>query len=107
MAEWVDVAAAADVAPGTCLAVETDEGPVVIINLDGEFHAMVDLCSHDFALLSDGDIDGQEIVCPLHGARFDIKTGNALSAPAYEPVATIKARVEDGRVQIMDERFDD
>lgn len=107
MAEWVDVLAADELPPGSCHTVELDDGPIVVVNVAGEFFAIEDLCSHDYARLSEGDIEGHEIVCPLHAARFDLKTGEALSAPAYEPVATLKTRVEQGRVQIMDDRFDD
>ena len=63
------------------------------------------LCSHDGAQL-DGGIEGEEIVCPRHGAHFSIKTGAALSAPAYEPIATFPVRTQGGAIQIRDDRWD-
>lgn len=104
MGDWIDVVAAEELKPGRCHVVELDDGPVAVFNLDGEYFAIEDICSHDYAQLSEGNLDGGEITCPLHGARFDVRTGEALSAPAYEPVATFSVRVEGGMLQIKDER---
>ena len=59
----------------------------------------------NYETLTGGCIEGCEIICPRHGARFDIKTGEALTPPAYEPVATLPVRVENGMVQVMDDRW--
>jgi 3-phenylpropionate/trans-cinnamate dioxygenase ferredoxin subunit len=62
-------------------------------------------CSHEAETLSDGEVAGEEIICPRHGAHFSIPTGAALSPPAYEPVATFPVRVEGGMVMVKDDRW--
>lgn len=106
MSDWVDVAPAVDFAPGSFRCLEVDEVMIAVFNLDGEYYAIENVCSHEYAELTDGDLEGSEIVCPLHGARFNIKTGEALTAPAYEPVATLPVRIESGVVQVRDDRWD-
>ena len=106
MAEWVDVAAVEGFSAGTWRTVEIDEVTIAVFNLDGEFYAIEDVCTHDFSTLTGGNVEGEEVICPRHGARFNIKTGEALTAPAYEPVPTLPVRVEDGMVQVMDDRWD-
>jgi 3-phenylpropionate/trans-cinnamate dioxygenase ferredoxin subunit len=65
------------------------------------------VCTHDGTVLTSGNpIEGDEIVCPRHGARFCVKTGEALSPPAYEPTATFPVKVEDGKVYVRDNRWD-
>jgi len=104
MAEWVAVARAEDFPPGTVRTLEIEGTPIAVFNLDGHYHAIEDLCSHETETLSDGEIAGDEIVCPRHGSHFSIRTGQALSPPAYEPVATFPVRVEDGMVMVKDDR---
>lgn len=104
MADWIEVAAADEIAPGACRTVEVDGKWVAVFNLGGEFHAIEDVCTHDGGDLASGEIDGDAIVCPRHGARFCIKTGEVLSPPAYEDVPTFPVRVQDGKVQVRGER---
>ena len=106
MSDWVDVAATSELAPGGYRVVDIDDVMIAVFNLDGEYYAIEDVCTHDYGQLSGGCIDGGEIICPRHGARFDIKTGEARSAPAYESVATLPVRVHDGIVQVKDDRWD-
>ena len=61
--------------------------PILVVNLDGDFFALEDRCSHEDFELSAGAIDGGQIECTLHGARFDLRSGEALCAPAYAPAA--------------------
>lgn len=67
---------------------------VAIINLGGEFYAMDDICSHAYASMADGYIEGECIECPLHGAQFNIKTGKAETPPATVDLATYEIRIE-------------
>ncbi len=106
MAEWVPVAKTAEFVPGQRRIVDIDGARIAVFNLDGEYFAIEDVCTHDGGLLANGRLDGDEIICPRHGARFSIKTGEALSAPAFEPTATFPIRVEAGEVQVMDDRWD-
>ncbi|MDP2883058.1 MAG: non-heme iron oxygenase ferredoxin subunit [Azonexus sp.] len=106
MIEWTDVAAEAEFLPGSCRRVEVDGVEMAVFNVDGRFYAIEDLCSHESETLSNGQLNGLEITCPRHQARFSLVTGEALSPPAYEPVATFPVRVEKGRVQVRENRFD-
>ena len=92
--EFIKVATTGEIAPGTALRVEVGDEPVAIFNLDGEFYAIGDICSHAEASLSEGDIYGDIVECPLHGAEFDIKTGRQRTLPAVTPVPTFPVRVE-------------
>ena len=73
-----------------------------VYNLDGRLYAIEDRCSHDDGPLCEGEFDAETgvVVCPRHGANFDIRTGDALTLPAYEPVATYPVRVVDGIVKV-------
>lgn len=100
MSDWITVAAQAEFPPGTCRTVDIEGTPVAIFNIDGDYYAIGNLCTHEAETLSDGETDGLEIICPRHHARFSLVTGAALSPPAYEPVATFPVRVEAGMVQV-------
>lgn len=101
MGEWVDVADVGAVAPGGFEILETDEITIAVFNVAGEFLAVEDVCTHDGAELAGGPLDGDQVICPRHGARFCLRTGKALTAPAYEDVATFPVRVNDGRIQVL------
>jgi 3-phenylpropionate/trans-cinnamate dioxygenase ferredoxin subunit len=104
MSGWVDVARVKEFAPGTVRTVQIEGTPIAVFNLDGRYYAIEDQCSHEAETLSDGEVAGEEIICPRHGAHFSIPTGVALSPPAYEPVATFPVRVEGGMVRVKDDR---
>lgn len=106
MADWVDVALVDEFAPGTWRTVDVDDVMIAVFNLDGDFYAIEDICTHDYSTLTGGTVEGEEIICPRHGARFNIKTGKALTAPAYEAVPTLPTRVNNGMVQVRDDRWD-
>jgi len=100
MADWVAVARVAEFPPGAVRTLEINGTQIAVFNLNGRFHAIEDLCSHEAETLSDGEIAGDEIICPRHGARFCLRTGAALTPPAYEPVRTYPTRVVDGKVEV-------
>ena len=112
MSDWVDVAAVSEFVPGSSRLVDIDDTMIAVFNLDGEYFAIEDVCSHDGSpLLGCGLdpqdlIDGDEIICPRHGARFSIKTGEALTPPAYEPTTPFPVRIDNGKVQVRDNRWD-
>ena len=106
MSDWIAVARAGEIAPGNWRAVDADGARIVVFNLGGEYYAIEDVCTHDGGQLTGGLIQGEEIICPRHGARFSIKTGAALCAPAYEPTARFPVRVENGVIQVRDDRWD-
>ena len=86
--------------------VEIDGALIAVFNIDGQFFAIEDVCTHDGGELACGEVDGDVIICPRHGARFSLATGEVLSPPAYEGVATFPVRVERGIVQTRDPRWD-
>lgn len=106
MADWVTVAKAAELLPGTHKVADVDDVEIAVFNVDGEFYAIEDVCTHDGGVLTGGKVEGCEIECPRHGARFDIRTGAVLAPPAYEPVAVFPVRIENGLVQVKDDRWD-
>ncbi len=106
MADWVKVAAVGEIAPGTCKVADVDGTTVAVFNIGGEFFAIEDVCTHDGGELASGVLEGDQIICPRHGARFCVRTGEALTAPAYEPTAKFPVRIENGVVQVRDDRWD-
>lgn len=106
MTEWIDVCDANALADKENLIVDVDGTDVAVFNLNGQFYAIEDVCTHDGAEIASGELDGDEIVCPRHGARFCVKTGEVKCAPAYEDVDTFPVRVEQGKVQVRDARWD-
>jgi len=98
--EFVVVAEVSDLPNGERLFLTIDELPIVIFNIAGGYYAIADLCSHDDGPLGDGELDGMEIICPRHGARFDIRSGKVLSLPAIVDIPAYPVRVMDGEIQI-------
>ncbi|HZB34677.1 MAG TPA: non-heme iron oxygenase ferredoxin subunit [Gaiellaceae bacterium] len=98
----VDVALVDELPPGAVKIVRAGQIAVGVYNLDGEYYAIEDRCSHDDGPLAEGDFDPDDavVVCPRHGSRFDIRTGRPLTLPAYEPVDTFPVVVEDGWVKV-------
>lgn len=105
MSDWTDVAPASEFGPGQARLVTIEGIAVAVFNLDGRYYALADVCTHDGSPmlgcgLDPGEvIDNDQIVCPRHGARFCIRSGAALTPPAYEPVPVYPVRVRDGMVQ--------
>lgn len=106
MSDWQNVAPAADFAPGDFRITDFGDIEIAVINVDGEFFAIEDVCTHDGGELTGGLIEGDQIECPRHGARFCIRTGAVLTPPAYEDIAIFPCRVHDGVVQVRDDRDD-
>ena len=96
MPQWVKVARAGEIGPGQKKIVEAGGQLMVVINYEGRYYCIEDVCTHDGGPLGEGKLEGYEIICPRHGARFDVRTGDALALPAFEPVATYQVKVENG-----------
>ena len=104
MNEWITVVRVEGLAPGERRVVSMDDTQIVVFNQDGQYYAIENVCTHDGGHLTGGTVEGDYIVCPRHGARFCLRTGAALSAPAYEPINTFPVRIENGMVQVRDSR---
>jgi len=98
--DWIRVAPAADIPQGDFASAEVDGAFVAVYNIDGEFFAIDDVCTHDGGGLAGGEIVDHQVICPRHGARFCLRTGQALTPPAYEPVRSYPTRVVDGYVEV-------
>lgn len=97
MDEWIKVSTLEDCPPGSLRSVMVGTEPAVLANVDGTFYALLDQCSHEDLPLSDGEVEGDVLVCQYHGARFDLDTGSPKGLPAVKPVKTFPVEVrEDG-----------
>ena len=98
----IDVAPVEELPPGSVKIVVAGSLRLGVYNLNGRFCAIEDRCSHDDGPLCEGDFDAEEgvVICPRHGATFDICSGRPLTLPAYEPVETFPVRVENGIVKV-------
>ena len=101
MAEYIALAKTADVPPGRVNVYEVGDRQIAICNVDGTFYAIDDICTHDGGSLDQGQLEGDEIECPRHGARFDVKTGRPLTLPAVMPVKSYPVQVEGDEIKVQ------
>ena len=85
---------------GERIFVEIDNLSIVVFNIAGGFYAIGDVCSHDDGPVGDGELEGEEIICPRHGARFDVHSGKALGLPAVVDIPAYPVRVVDGQIEV-------
>jgi 3-phenylpropionate/trans-cinnamate dioxygenase ferredoxin subunit len=102
--DWIRVCSTSELLPGEHAATWDGDTPIVVFNVDGEFYALEDNCSHEQFELSAGEQLGFEVTCVLHGARFDVRSGEALCAPAYAGVPKFPVKVEDDAIWTRDDR---
>jgi 3-phenylpropionate/trans-cinnamate dioxygenase ferredoxin subunit len=100
VSQWIDIAATGSLVPGEPLKVSAGGFEIAVFLVDGTALAIEDLCSHDRNSISDGCVEGSEIICPRHGARFCLRTGRALTPPAYEDIETFDLKEEAGRLWV-------
>lgn len=98
--EFVTIGPAEEVGDGERLFIEIDEEQIVVFNIGGQYYAIGDVCSHDDGPLGDGEVEGFEVSCPRHGARFDVRNGKVLSLPAIVDIPAYPVRVEEGQIEI-------
>ncbi|HET9951596.1 MAG TPA: non-heme iron oxygenase ferredoxin subunit [Candidatus Eisenbacteria bacterium] len=92
-ARYVKVGLARDIPQGRPEVFEVEDRHIAVYRLDDGYYAIEDICTHDGGPLAEGDVEGHEVVCPRHGARFDIKTGAVLCMPAVTPVESYPVRL--------------
>jgi len=100
MTGFVPESKVSDLAPGHIQWVVVDRERVLLVNVDGTFYALSDVCGHQRAPLSRGRLEGQTVECPLHFARFDVRTGKLLSGPVAEDVPVYEVRVDGDMVYV-------
>ena len=100
MADFVKVATTGEIAPGQGKIVEVKGKEIALFNVGGAYFAIDNMCTHEEASLADGEITGFEVTCPLHGAKFDVRSGQVLGPPAYDDVISYPVRVSGADVEI-------
>lgn len=107
MSAWIRVAPVADFALGSHRVVDVEGVRMAVFHVMEGYYAIEDTCTHDGGELASGELQGCEIICPRHGARFDIRTGVVKAPPAYEAVSTFPVRENAGWVEVCDDRWGD
>ncbi len=100
MTDFVRVASTDEIEPGQALLVDVKGKQIALFNVGGEYFAIDNMCTHEEASLAEGEISGHEVTCPLHGAKFDIRTGEVLGPPAYDDVARYSVHVSGSDIEI-------
>ena len=100
MTEWATIAKTDEVPQGQMIGTTVDGVEVLVANVEGNYHAIASICTHEGGDLADGWIDGREVTCPLHGSVFDLATGEVAGPPADEPVPVFDLRIEGDEIQI-------
>lgn len=100
MSNWINVAHINDISIGTWQTVDMDNLSILVININNQFYAIENLCTHDGGPLSDGQLEGEEIVCSRHGAKFCVKNGAVTAPPAYEDIRTFPVKIEKDIVMV-------
>ena len=97
---FVEIAPASELPNGERLFVDVADRPIVIFNIAGQVFAIGDVCTHDDGPLGDGDLEGFNIVCPRHGAEFDVRNGKVMQMPAVVDIPAYPVRVVEGMIQV-------
>ena len=98
--DFIAVAALEELPDGERLFLEIDGLYLVVFRIGGDYYAIADMCSHDEGPLGDGEVEDHQISCPRHGARFDLRTGKALTLPAVEDIPAYPVRIKDGTIEV-------
>lgn len=94
------VAKVSEIAPGTTRRVVVNSAEILLCNVDGKIYAIEDVCTHDGGPLDQGTLEGEHVVCPRHGATFDVRTGDALTLPAVVPLMTFDVNVDGDEIYV-------
>jgi 3-phenylpropionate/trans-cinnamate dioxygenase ferredoxin subunit len=97
---WIDAGPAGSLADGQAKPIAVGRRMLAVVRSGDKYFAIEDICTHDGAELTGGEIEGDEIICPRHGARFCLRTGEALTPPAYEPVRVFETKIEGGHLWV-------
>jgi 3-phenylpropionate/trans-cinnamate dioxygenase ferredoxin component len=98
--KWIDAGPTENLRDGDAISIPVGRRMIAVARSGDSYFAIEDICTHDGAQLTGGAIEGDEIICPRHGARFCLRTGEALSPPAYEPVRVFATKIEGGRLWV-------
>jgi 3-phenylpropionate/trans-cinnamate dioxygenase ferredoxin subunit len=98
--DFIAVANQSELPNGERVFVQVDDYSIVVFNIAGQYFAIGDVCSHDNGPVGEGELEGNEIICPRHGARFDIRTGKVTALPAVVDIPAYPVRVVDGQIEV-------
>jgi len=98
--KFIAVARTSEVTEGHAVPCEVGDFQIALCRVDGVIHAIENVCTHDDGILTGGEMEGHQIVCPRHGARFDVRTGQVLCMPAVFPVRVFETKVEGDTVYV-------
>jgi 3-phenylpropionate/trans-cinnamate dioxygenase ferredoxin subunit len=98
--KWIDAGLTASLLDGATVSIAAGRRMIAVVRSGEAYYAIEDICTHDGAPLTGGEIEGSEIICPRHGARFCLRTGEALTPPAYEPVRVYETKIEAGHLWV-------
>ena len=99
--KWHSVCAQSEIEIGAMLPIEIGDLQIAVYNVDGEIFVTDNLCSHGYAMLTDGILEDDMVECPLHGGCFNVKTGKAMCEPAEEDIRVYRTRMVDERLEIF------
>ena len=97
---FVKIGKSSEIPPGTAKVYEVEDRQIAVCNVDGQYYAIDDVCTHDEGSLDQGHLEGYEIECPRHGARFDVRTGEVKALPAVLPIDSFSIRVQGDDLEI-------
>ncbi len=97
---FTKIARTADIPDGEVRVYKCNGSEIAVCNVEGQFYAVADLCTHDGGPLGEGELVGSQIECPRHGARFDVKTGKALCLPAVISIPTYEVKVDGDEILV-------
>ncbi len=100
MEAFVKVAVTADLPPGELMLVDVEDERIVLANVDGQYYALTDVCTHAECPLSSGELDGEVLECSCHGSQFDVRTGEVVGPPADEPLTLYAVRIEGDDIMV-------
>jgi len=98
--DFIAVGSVEELKDGDRLFVDIDGKPVVVLKIAGQYYAIADVCSHDEGPVGEGEIEGFEIICPRHGARFDIRSGRVLALPAFVDIPAYPVRIVGDQIEL-------
>jgi 3-phenylpropionate/trans-cinnamate dioxygenase ferredoxin subunit len=98
---WIDAGLSADILDGQTKSIAAGRRMIAVARSGDTYYAIDDICTHDGESLAGAEIEGTEIICPRHFARFCLRTGEALTPPAYEPVRVYETKIEAGRLWVL------
>tara|TARA_B100001063_G_C16501169_1_gene422120 strand:- start:296 stop:610 length:315 start_codon:yes stop_codon:yes gene_type:complete len=101
MASWQDICSLDDLRPDNRIVIPISGISLLLVNVNGELFAVENLCPHDGGELKEGSIEGTEVICPRHGARFCLRTGEVLAPPATEDIDSFPTRIKGTRIEVF------